>query len=236
MAPFRDFPTASSVRPHLANLALPPGDDLAAADNDTLRLINLTGDTIYFRLIQQSPEAYRAWRESSGYVFRDAAAMRRELVPQDYEFLFQESYPGDDHIVSVFDRLWTVARDRFNGAAMPVALPAEGTGLAIAFGQIEFGQEIRLPVLSGTLPGDVWMGRSQIGFRNWWSDPEGGAMQALQRHGRLRVALVGVILELQSGERYPFSFLYYQVPSGEWWLWRMNVLNTTPERGVMFEL
>lgn len=206
-----------------------------SVSKDERVLIEEAADVIYYRFAQRSPSVYRDWRSSAGYRLKDGGSMRRLGTQVDYEFLLKRPYPGDDHIVQVFEDLWPLVFERDDGSSVPVAVATDNVGVEVAFGELDVAGLAAPPQLAGVMPASVWNGRMQVGFRNWWDDPNGGFQEELQRRGVLPVAYVGIVLELKPGDRYPFAFSFYQDARGEWWLWRVNALNIVNDRLVMIE-
>lgn len=211
-----------------------------STDRDDLtkrKLVELAAEFIYFRFVLSSPEAYRAWRQSSGYRLKDAETLRREGVATDYEHWFDEPYPGDDRLVEVFDRLWAATLDAKDERSRPVGIAQGASGVEVALGAMDRAWERPMPMLSGELSERVWQGlrSGQLG-RDWWRDPNGGIRGELQHRESVPVAVVGVIVEMKAGDRYPFTFTYYRDVKGKWWLWRVNVLNFPSDRFVQIEI
>lgn len=231
-APLSSLASVDALRDHLLSLVGPLGSDAAAAP----ALLGQVAEVIYFRFLQDSPGAYRRWREGAGYRMRDPASMRREGVATDYEYWFKEPYPGDERVDDVFDRLWTATLRLRNEASRPVAIASDGGGVAIAFATMDRAEQSPAPVLSGAVPAEHWEGRQQVALsRNWWVDANGGLLEERRRTWTVPIAIVGVILEMKAGDRYPFSFSFYQDSEGRWWLWRVNVQNVDEDRLVQLE-
>lgn len=209
-------------------------DRITARDRDDLA--SQTAELLYYRFAQPEPGAYRDWRVSRGYRLRDGAALRREMIDSDYERVVMHAYPGDESLAECFDGLWvgSLTYERGSGSR-PTAISADGSGLAVAFGRMDASGECAGLTLSGALPASAWHGRNQVGFRNWWTDPHGGVTRQLHKRKALPVALVGVIVEMAGGDRYPLTLSYYRDSDGKWWLWRIGINNAIPERLVLLE-
>lgn len=213
----------------------------AAAERDAL--LKHAGEFLYYRFVQPSPQAYRQWREANGYRFRDPEALRAGGLEAEYAYWFDEPYPGDPHFVEVFDRMWEGSLGFRGGRSRPVALAMERSGVEVAFGQVDITWAEGFPRLSGEYDAETWHGLQQVALaRDWWTDPHGGIHEELhrsesvERGARVRIALVGVVMEMLEGDRYPITLTFYQDDSGNWWLWRMNALNVAMERLVQLEI
>lgn len=182
---------------------------------------------IYYRVIQDSPEDYRAWRTAYGYSMKPIADMGRvDLV---YKRLFGEDLPEDDPAttvddVKIFDDMWSRVLVTEDGKARPVGIPDHAAGFDVAIGDVDLTWST-VPTLSGQLGQELWQGGQSLGFgRNWWTSPARTVHEILKDEGQATLAIVGVVLEMQAGDRYPFSITMYQ-SDGTWWIWRLNAYN-----------
>lgn len=232
MTPLASFGSSADALAHLAAAAPRAPEESESRDV----LLEKVADLVYYHFVQGSPATYRAWRESQGYRFKDAESMRRESIDRDYEHWFDEPYPGNGRLVDVFDRLWTATLSVRDERSRPVAMATDGAGVAMSFGVLDREERNAPPTLSGALPSRVWEGRRQAALgRIWWTDPNGGIHRERQHRASVPIAVVGVVLEMKAGDRYPLSFTFYQDAAGSWWLWRVNVHNFPVDRFVQLE-
>ncbi|MCC6285230.1 MAG: hypothetical protein IT439_08025 [Phycisphaerales bacterium] len=197
--------------------------------NGRAALIRLASDFLYHMFVQDDPAAYRAWRTSLGYTLVPTPFLIKGwTVPVDYETIFKEPYPGDDHFVSVFDAFWVRASATPSCRATGVC---DGPGAAfVAFGQVAATNPGTWPS-PRNVPGlPVWVGSTALTNRNWWSAPHGGFAAVLKRKGTLRVAVVGLILEHADGVRAPVLLEFYQDGASDTW-WIRNLIVQNPPFG-----
>jgi hypothetical protein len=199
-------------------------------------LLSLAAELVYYRFVQESHEVYVQQFLSWGYRMKDPAELRRAFVHKDFEHLFGERYPGDDHLEHIFQRMWMANRIAWGGNSRPRALASGPEGLAIGVGWLDRGEQLEQPRLSGPLSEEYWHGLTQGGLRLWWADPRGGVREELRRQERVPIAMVGVLMEFPGGDRYPFTISFYRDRKGKWWIWRLNILNVAPDRFVMIEI
>ena len=239
MRPLGSISSLPELQVHLTDACMAPGENGSTIKDEaaTANLVRLTAEFIYYRFMQGSPEAYRAWRLSTGYRMKDAEALRREGVAADYEHWLGEPYPGDERVLEVFDGLWAATLRAKDERSRPVGIAQDSAGVEVALGVMDRAWECPMPTLSGELPEGAWQGlrSAQLG-RDWWRDPNDGIRGALQQRASVPVAVVGVIVDMKTGDRYPFTFTYYRDATGKWWLWRVNVLNSPLDRFVQIEI
>lgn len=192
---------------------------------------NHVAELVYYRFLQESPSAYRSWMESRGYTLKPAAVIK----PKDeYEFFLDEPYPGDEPTERVFDDLWRETLAAGDGRSRPVAIADEQRGFTVVTGDTDATGH-HVPQLSGDL-GEYWEGKQGVALaRLWWADPNGGIVNFVREHGTVHVAVVGFVMEMKGGDRYPFSMSLYRDHHGDWWVWRINVHNVATDRLYQLE-
>ena len=222
-----DTLTRDELRAHLESIA--GGAPSFEIDPASRRLLlDAASDLLFHRYMQRSPEVYRQWRVAGGFRFKSMQALNAAGVPFHYKFFFGEPFPGESRLAESFDRMWSssLAADRDR----PSAVAAESGGIAVAFSEADQTQNSAPPVLAGQFPPEIWHGSRQVGHRFWWDDPNGGVKGELAERTRVRTAILAVVLEFGEGDRYPLALSFYQDSVGNWWLWRVNVLNVASDR------
>jgi len=241
VSPLDSFGSAAEVEAHL-RAAIPAATDGRVSPSAQDAVLKQAAELVFLHFVHGSPAEYREWRQARGYKLRDAASMRRYAVASDYEYWFKEPYPGDEHLVEVFDRLWEATLSARGGRSRPVAIASGSGGIQVAFGRLdragldpppEWFVESPKEAWEGT---EAWEGKQQgLLGRDWWTDPNGGIREELRRRPSVSIAVIRFIMEMSAGDRYPISFTFYQSGDGSWWLWRVNAHNVAADRLVQLE-
>lgn len=213
----------------LRNAAIEVYDDWTEQEAIEARdeIAAFVGAFLYQRFGQSSVESYKAWRREQGYeLVPTSILIEGWQVPETYEYHYDEPYPGDDHFEEVFDRFWSRTRPDGEAPVQLVALASTVSGLDISFGVIGPEDPGNWHSLEGELGFEVWHGRTSGTHRNWWSLPNGGFRDRLTRGQRLRVALVGMVMEFDNQVRLPLQlYLFYDSQSGLWRIKSLTVNN-----------
>jgi len=203
------------------------GANPAASPKDTEAIMQFVSELLVHRYVSDSVEEYKRWRRSRGYVLRPTRYLIEAYsVPEDYEIMFGEAYPGDDHFEKVFDRFWEYGLQRDDGSSRIVGVSRDPQTIVVAFGTISREAPGAWPIHLGTLGLDLWRGRTGAELRNWWSPPSGEFSEWLQDQGTLRCAIVSIVCEFASGRRFPVHLRFCQdARTGRWWFVGMGVSN-----------
>ncbi|MBX3365556.1 MAG: hypothetical protein KF866_12435 [Phycisphaeraceae bacterium] len=204
----------------------------SAAAIDRQILIELASELIYYRYMQSDVEAYKRWRRDLGYALKPTDRLLKVWsVAQDYETVFEEQYPGDEHFEQVFDRFWAHGLSGINKANRVLGL-CEGPGAAyIAFGKVSQNRpgDWPFPESAGAgRPGPVWVGTSASTHRDWWTAPHGEFADVLRGGQIIRVACLGIVVRYGDGIRLPMLLQFYQYPAGGQWWFRHFVVQNVP--------
>lgn len=199
-------------------------DEASIAQSEITEFV---GEFLYQRFGQTSVESYKTWRRAEGYVLRPTENLIVGWqVPETYEEHFGEQYPGDGRFEEVFDRFWLRTTPTGGAPVRLVAIASSSAGLDITLGELTPENPSNWHPLVGELGFEVWHGRSSGTHRNWWSLPGGGVRARLAEGQRLRIALVGVIVEFEDKVRLSFQlFLFREPESGKWRIKSLTVNN-----------
>lgn len=221
MKPLSAFSTSTELVEHFESHANDADPEQSKA------ALKHAAEFLYYRLLQPSPAEYRSWRESYGYDMRPISEMGR--VDRLYSRILKRQMPPDDPTtqvddIAIFDEMWQAILLAEKGKARPVALVDESSGLEVVQQTVDSTWS-NMPVLSGELGFETWNGVHGVGFgRNWWRAPDGGINELMQREKQADVILIGFIMEMEAGDRYPFSMTLFRT-DGKWWIWRLNAHN-----------
>jgi len=197
------------------------------SDGDVQELLRLTGELLYMRYGQPSVDAYKRWRRGLGYRLEPTEYLiKAYTVPQDYEIIFGEPYPGDDRFEEVFDRFWEYGTGPERAGSRITGISMDPEARVVAFGRLSRENPGGWPIHDGELGIDLWRGRSGAELRNWWTPPGGEFRRWLNEVGSARCAIVSLICEFASGRRLPVHLRFVQDPaSQQWWFVGMGVSN-----------
>lgn len=217
-----------AARTHLRGVAA----GSAATSPDVDEIADLAGEFVYYRFGQPSADEYKRWRRARGEELIDPARLRGWHVSEDYARCTGRAYPGDDAIEAVFNEFWIVERNAPKGNLRVRALASEPMGVCIAWGELGPAGEGAWPRLTGHLDEAAWEGTRTLGFRVWWQHPSFSLSEAIKSSSRTRVAAIGIIVELQDGNRFPLRLAMYQHPQER--RWRIHGVGITNEDPVLF--
>lgn len=200
---------------------------VAASESETSALLRQAGELLFYRHVQPSVEAYKQWRRAAGYrLVPTEYLINGYTVPQDYELIFAEKYPGDDRFEEVFDRFWAFGIGPEREGSRIVGVSPAREARVVAFGRLSREDPGSWPLHDDGLGIHLWRARVGGELRNWWTPPGGELRPWLDEVGSARCAVVSLICEFASGRRFPIHLRYVQDPrSGNWWFVGMGVSN-----------
>jgi hypothetical protein len=182
---------------------------------------------LYFRLGQDSAEAYMDWRERSGYVVQSMDDMRRVyMVHAVYAPMLGGDVPSDMDSRTLFERLWPVMRERLDRSSVPAEVASEPGGVGVAVAKLT-AQARDWPRLGGSLGVEGWYGsgRRNASMTPFYR-PARSERSLLENFGEAWCAVVGVIMQFERGDRRPILLgLLWDPVDARWRVWRLWTYN-----------
>jgi len=194
-------------------------------------VLEAAGEFMYFRFAQPDPAAYREWRRSKGYKLRSLTDIKTVLT-DSFDTFCGHPIPADATSESVFDEIWRCEQNHASRRGSKIRRFADNPeGVCIAFASIPAGAR-GLPV--------PWLSTSTVGAEGWYFTSSASAMAfyeapfELQRRpgGTTSVAadcaIVGMIVECESGDRGAIRLAYFRFPGA---VWRLESVTYSFESG-----
>lgn len=184
-------------------------------DSDIQIVLETTAEFLYYRFTQDSPTAYAQWRYGRGERLKPASVLRNLwLIDSDYRAVFDDAYPGDAQIESVFERFWKVGTTIKPGSAM-TAIASESPGVCAR--AVRMRPSDAWPLLECELTSELWHGYVVSGKRNWWQGS--ASVEDLRRTLlHLDAIVIGIIARVDNGDVLPWHLTWYYDPAARCWV------------------
>lgn len=198
-------------------------------------LLDEAGDFLYYRLAQDDPAVYVAWRSEHGYRFLpfDAFAKENNLDAMHKEAL-GSPLPADATMESVYPQFWKVGSTLFGDVSKFEAIATDPAGTAVCIGKMPLSSMRNRPRLRGTM-GDLWYGDSSATMRSWFQPPT-SVKDMADPSSQVTVAEVAVLLEFANGDRRPFVMTYARDSTHQRWVLEFICQYNIPSNGMLSAL
>ncbi len=188
-------------------------------DTDSVDAITrFVAEFLFHRFTRPSLDEYIEWRREIGYQFlSDPALIKLWGIPTNYEYHYDDPYPGDAHLDLVFRRMWKDSLDRSGTDARIVAIATDNASQWITFATYS-KESPSWPTQTRGMSPHLWHGRTATTSRNWWLPPQGLFREWARQRDAVDVAVVAMIAEFKGGRRLPVQMQFFRDPdTGRWW-------------------
>jgi hypothetical protein len=198
-------------------LASAPIDDRSGMRVDHAALRREVEEFVRRRLVEQDFEAYVAWRLERGWRWKSVEELQATWhIREAYQAVIGRPAPNDLDVRGFMAALWDTGLAGHAGENRPVALARDRTGQTVTIGRTNDPAD-HCQTLDGELGPETWHGPTCATLRRWFHPPT-SPKELFRRHGTLVTATVGVVVELQSGDRQPYMFSFFHDPERAAWM------------------